>query len=144
MSHGQESRRRRFGPLPTRLRFWYSWSTLNFRKLEVWDKAHDLVLAVYRLADDLPRSERYGIASQMQRSATSIPANIAEGAGRGSDRDHARLISIAIGSSNELDDQLQLSQDLGMARGTEVEAIHGQVVEVRRMLLALRRRLRGS
>ncbi len=116
----------------------------NFRKLAVWAKAHTLAVSVYRLAASLPSSERFGVVSQMQRSAASIPANIAEGAGRGSDRDYARFISIAIGSSNELDYHLQLAQDLGMVNDTDVEAVRSQVVEVRRMLLALRRRLRGS
>jgi len=116
----------------------------NFRKLNVWHKAHLLALSAYRLAGDLPDSERYGLTSQIRRSAASIPANIAEGAGRRSDRDYARFISIAIGSSNELDYHLQLVRDLGIVGQTRVEPVHLEVVEVRRMLLALRRRLRPS
>ena len=113
----------------------------NFRKLEVWRKAHSLVLSVYRIAADLPTSEKNGLASQMRRSAASIPANLAEGAGRFTDRDYAKFVPIAIGSSNELDYHLQLAGDLGMVRRSRVESVRSQVVEVRRILLALRRRL---
>ena len=116
----------------------------NFRKLDVWHKAHLLALSAYQLAGDLPDSERYGLVSQIRRSAASIPANIAEGAGRRSDRDYARFVSIAMGSSNELDYHLQLVRDLGIVRQTQIEPIRRDVAEVRRMLLALHRRLRPS
>jgi four helix bundle protein len=116
----------------------------NFRKLEVWRKAHLLALSVYQLTDELPNSERYGLISQMQRSAVSIPANIAEGAGRRSDRDYARFISIAVGSSNELDYHIQFARDVGFVRRPRTEPIQLELVEVRRMLLALRRRLQSS
>ena len=89
----------------------------------------------------LPRSERFGLQSQMRRAAVSIAANIAEGAGRRTDRDFARFVSNAIGSANELDYHLELVRDLGYASEQPVLEAQAMVVEIRRMLLALRSRL---
>jgi four helix bundle protein len=74
----------------------------DFRKLEVWQLAHKLTLAIYRLTKAFPSEERFGLTDQMRRAAVSIEANLAEGTGRGGDADFARFVQIAFGSACEL------------------------------------------
>ena len=73
----------------------------DFRELKVWQKAHALTLAVYRLTARFPREQLYGITSQIRRATASIPANLAEGRCRRSDRDFGRFVGIALGSASE-------------------------------------------
>jgi len=75
----------------------------DFRKLKVWEKSHDLTLAVYKATAAFPRKELYGLTSQIRRACASIPANIAEGCGRGGDPELARFLQIAMGSASELE-----------------------------------------
>jgi len=75
----------------------------DFRKLTVWEKSHRLTLAIYRITESFPDTERYGLISQMRRASASIPTNIAEGSGRGSDAELARFLQIAMGSASELE-----------------------------------------
>lgn len=84
----------------------------DFRKLKVWEKSHQLTLAIYENTSSFPQSELYGLTSQIRRSAYSIPTNIAEGSGRGSDAELARFLTIAMGSASELEYQLQLACEL--------------------------------
>lgn len=81
----------------------------DFRRLEVWQQAIDLAIQIYRVTADLPPAELYGLTAQMRRSSVSVSSNIAEGAARGSDREMARFLKIAIGSLSELDSQVELS-----------------------------------
>lgn len=83
------------------------------QQLRVWQEAMDLVVSVYSLTSSLPPDERYGLASQMQRAAVSVPSNIAEGAARGSKPDFLRFLHIARGSLSELETQCQIAQRLG-------------------------------
>jgi four helix bundle protein len=85
----------------------------SFEDLEVWQLAHSLVLEVYRISDGLPRSQRFGLTSQMQRAAVSVPANIAEGFKRHSGAEKARFYNIAQGSLEELRYYFILCRDLG-------------------------------
>ncbi len=68
----------------------------DYRKLEVWSKAHRVCLDVYRATRTFPEDERFGLTSQLRRASVSVPANIAEGAGRGSDNDFARVLCVAV------------------------------------------------
>ena len=88
-----------------------------------------------------PKVERYGLQTQMRRAAVSIPANVAEGSGRSTDRDFARFISNAIGSANELEYQLLMARDLAYIGEPTSRSVRDAVVEVRRMLLSLRNHL---
>ena len=74
----------------------------NFRKLDIWVKSMDLVTDIYRVTNAFPNQERFGLTSQMQRSAVSIPSNIAEGSAKSSNKDFARFLEMSIGSSYEL------------------------------------------
>ena len=84
----------------------------SFGELDAWRKAHELVLAVYRVTGKFPKDERFGIVSQLRRAASSIPANIAEGFGRRSTKDFLRYLEIAGGSLEETRYFLRLSLDL--------------------------------
>ena len=83
----------------------------DFHKLNVWEKAHKLALSIYLLTKKFPKDELYGLTSQMRSSATSIPANIAEGCGRDSQAELTHFFTMAMGSSSELEYQLILAHE---------------------------------
>ena len=114
----------------------------DFRNLLVWQKSHELALEIYRLSRDFPREELYGLASQMRRAAVSIPSNIAEGCGRGSDPDFGRFLVIAMGSSSELEYQLLLAKDLGYVDTTMHESLERKIMEIKKMLGSLIQRVK--
>ena len=91
----------------------------TFRDLDAWKAAHELVLAVYRLTRKFPKDELFGVTSQVRRSATSIPANIAEGFGRQGPKEFLRFIRMANGSLQETKYLLLLSKDLGYLSAEE-------------------------
>ena len=82
----------------------------DFRQLKVWRKAHSLALAIYKGTVRFPRTELYGLTSQIRRACVSIPANIAEGCGRGGDPELGRFLQIAMGSASELEYHLLLAR----------------------------------
>src|SRR6185369_5327866 len=84
----------------------------DFKKLNVSRKAHELTLELYRATETFPRTEIFGLTSQIKRAASSINANLAEGCARGSDRELLRFINIALGSASELEYHLMLARDL--------------------------------
>jgi four helix bundle protein len=115
----------------------------NFRELKVWQKAHELTLAVYRATSEFPREEIYGLTSQLRRSSSSIAANLAEGCGRRGDAELARFCGIGSGSAHEVDYHLLLAKDLSFVKADEHERLAAQTDEVKRMLAALILRLRA-
>jgi len=116
----------------------------NFRDLKVWNKAHAVALAVYEATEHFPSAERYGLTSQMRRSATSIPTNIAEGCVRSSDADFSRFLHIAIGSASELEYLILLARDLRMLQTATHNELSATIEEVKRMLAALIARLKAD
>jgi four helix bundle protein len=116
----------------------------DFRQLQVWEKGHRLALEIYRVTKKFPREELYGLISQMRRSATSIPTNIAEGCGRRTDPDFARFLQFAMGSASELEYQLLLARDLGFLTAERYQPLSQDVEEVKRMLTGLLKRLRAG
>ena len=115
----------------------------NFRDLKVWKKGHELVLEVYKATAMLPKEELYGLTSQMRRASTSIPANIAEGCGRGGDGELGRFLQIAMGSASELEYHVLLAKDLQLLNDRLYKRISDQVVEVKRMLATFISKLRS-
>lgn len=105
----------------------------EFKDLVVWQKAHRLTLEAYRATSTFPNEELFGITSQIRRSASSVPANIAEGCGRGG-RDLAPSCVIAAGSTSELEYRLVLAHDLGYLDLPTYDRLSRQVEEVERML----------
>jgi four helix bundle protein len=116
----------------------------DFRNLKVWEKSHALTIDIYRHTRDFPNDERFGLTSQLRRSCSSVPANLAEGCGRGGDKDFARFVTIASGSASETDYHLILARDLGYMAAKTYDGLYAKVSEVRRMLNAFDRTLRGS
>lgn len=113
----------------------------DFRDLLVWQKAHQLVLAVYRLTASFPRDELYGLTTQLRRSAASVAANLAEGCGRTGDAELARFCSIAMGSASELDYHLLLAHDLHLIPDGDYAVLAEQTSEVKRMLTGFLQKL---
>ncbi|WP_428940505.1 four helix bundle protein [Fontivita pretiosa] len=113
----------------------------NYRDLHAWQKAMDLCEQVYRASREFPQHETYGLRLQMRRAALSVPSNIAEGQGRGSDREWGRFLSIAHGSLRELETQVLLAARLGYLDSTSTEALMLLASEVGRLINGLRRTL---
>ena len=109
---------------------------IQFRNLMVWQKAMDLVERVYAESEKFPRSEMYGLTSQIRRAAVSIPSNIAEGKAIGG-QSYPRHLKIALGSEAELQTQVELARRLKMLRDAEAIELMEQASEVGRMLVAL-------
>jgi four helix bundle protein len=113
----------------------------DFRKLFVWQKAHRLTLQVYVETANLPPGRGWALESQLTRAATSVPANIAEGCGRAGDRDFRRFLRHSLGSACELEYHLLLARDLGFLPEPSYTRLGPQIVEIKRMLVGLIRRL---
>ena len=112
----------------------------DFRNLEVWKKAHQLTLDAYRMTETFPRSETFGLSSQIRRAATSIPTNLAEGCGR-TQAEFARFVQIALGSACEVEYQFLLARDLRLIAPDEYERANAKMVNLKRMLQSLLRRV---
>src|SRR5579872_1446850 len=109
----------------------------SFRDLKVWEKSHALALEIYRTTRDFPKEERYELASQLRSCSCSIPANIAEGCGRGSDPEFARFLQIAMGSASELEYHLLFARDLGILKEDVYSRLDANTTEFKRMLASL-------
>jgi len=106
----------------------------SHKDLEVWKKSIDLVEAIYKLTEGFPKSEQFSLSVQMQRSAISVPSNIAEGSGRMSRGDYIRFLYIARGSLLELDTQLEIAKRLGYISNEKSENIYYLSERIRKMV----------
>ena len=109
----------------------------NFKELKVWQKAYQLCLEIYKITKGFPKEERYGLTSQIRRSAVSIPSNIAEGYGRKNRGEYIQSLYIAYGSNCELETQIMLSGDLGYIEERSLRRLLEGVGDIERMLKAL-------
>ena len=109
----------------------------NYKELIVWQKSMDLVEKVYELTLLFPKDEKYGLISQIQRSAVSIPSNISEGAGRNSNKEFRNFLGIANGSINELSTQLELALRIGYIKNNELEEVLILITEIQKMNFTL-------
>jgi len=109
----------------------------NYKELRVWQEAMDLVTEIYRLGKTLPPEERFGLKSQMERSAVSIPVNIAEGWGRGTTKEYIQFLRIARGSLMELETLVLIANNLGIWEKTEVEETLDSIRRIGMMLNSL-------
>lgn len=109
----------------------------DFRSLEVWQAAHQITLALYKITKNFPREELYGLTSQIRRCSASIAANIAEGCGRRGEGEFHRFLQMASGSASELDYHLILSHDLGLLKRGDYQQLTGDLSTLRRRLSAL-------
>ena len=109
-------------------------SVQSYRELIVWQKAIDLVVAIYRITQSFPREEAFGLTSQMRRAAVSIPSNIAEGQGRRSAKEFQRFLDIARGSLQEVETQLLIANRLHYLDDSQQHTLLLQNTEVARLL----------
>jgi len=116
----------------------------DFRKLKVWELAHEFVLLLYRETNSFPIDEQYGVTSQVRRAAVSVPSNIAEGCGRNSDAELRRFCEIAMGSASEVEYQLLLCRDLNFLSNDQHHLLEGRLLDCKRMLNSFIRTLRES
>ena len=108
----------------------------DYQQLEFWQKSHQLTLRIYKSTSTFPKEEMYGIISQMRRSCSSIPTNIAEGSGRNSNAELKRFLIIAAGSSSELHYQLILSKDLNYLSEQLYKELTDDLIQIRKMIYA--------
>ncbi|MBX3004994.1 MAG: four helix bundle protein [Anaerolineales bacterium] len=116
----------------------------DFRKLQVWEKSHLFALHVYKATAQFPAAELYGLTSQLRRAAVSVPSNIAEGVGRGSDADMRRFLQIAFGSASEIEYQLLLAFELKFLNSEQHTLLNQDITEVKKMLSSLIRKLKAD
>jgi four helix bundle protein len=119
-------------------------SIQSYKDLIAWNKALALAIDVHRLSDSFPRSERFGLTTQLRRAAVSIPSNIAEGAARRTTRDLVAFLHIARGSLAELETQLLLAQQLGYADIKRFEQLRPELDEISRLINGLIKGLRQA
>ena len=116
----------------------------DYKKYLVWQKSHELVLEISKASSKFPKEEVYGLVSQIRRSSSSIPTNIAEGCGRNSDKDFCRFLYFAFGSANELEYQIILSIDLKYFEVELGQKLLSQIEEIKKMLTGLISKLNAA
>ena len=113
----------------------------NFKELIVWQKSRYLVKDIYKLTQKFPADERFGLTQQIRRAAVSIPSNIAEGSGRGTNNDFSHFIDIANGSAFELETQMYLALDLEYISQSEFEEIAIKLIDVEKLIYNFKKSL---
>lgn len=113
----------------------------NFRQLKIWQESMELVKEILICTNGFPKERKFGITSQINRAAVSIPSNIAEGSARTTNKDFSRFLSIALGSAFELETQLILSESLDLISKEKSEIIINELVELQRMITGFKKSL---
>src|SRR6056297_205982 len=114
----------------------------NFKNLKVWQKEIDLVVETYLKIEKFPKEELFGSTSQIKRSAVSVPSNIAEGSGRGTEKDFNRFLDVALGSSFELETQLIIANRLKFMNDNDFSSPAEQLDEEQKMIIGLQKKLK--
>ena len=114
----------------------------NLKELKVWQNARKLTKEIYIVTSKFPQEERFGLISQMRSCAVSITSNIAEGSGRGTDKDFSHFLGMSLGSSCELETQVIISCDLEFVTLEQHDELIEKVLEIQRMLVGLKNRLK--
>ena len=113
----------------------------NFKELKVWKSGIELTKVIFQITRSFPSEERYGLTSQIIRSAISIPSNIAEGCGRISNKDFKHFLTIALGSSFELETQIIIAKEFKYITEEELNNISAQIIEIQKMIYGLQKSL---
>jgi len=116
----------------------------NFKELNCWKEAKDFSVIVYKITSKIPSSEIYGITSQIKRAAVSIPSNIAEGAGRNTNKDFSRFIAIALGSAFELETQFIIASELNFIETKDIEELNLRLNKIQKMLVNFQKHLNNE
>ena len=115
----------------------------QYKKYTFWRDAIEFTIEVYNLTKEFPKHEVFGLASQMQRAASSIPSNIAEGAGRNTDADFAHFLDTAMGSAFEVDTQLLLSYRLNYITEEQFNKASAEIDSIQKRMYQFMQKLRG-
>lgn len=113
----------------------------NFQTLSIWNKSHSLALRIYTITRSFPKEELFGLVSQMRRSCSSIPTNIAEGCGRYSNIEFKRYLTIAAGSASELQYQILLSKDLHYIPQSTYQELDNEIIQIRKMIYSFSKKI---
>jgi four helix bundle protein len=116
----------------------------DFRELTVWQDSHKLTLAIYEVTKLFPKEELFILTNQMRRSSSSIPTNIAEGCGRGTNKEFAQFLQIAMGSAYEIDYQLILAKDLNYIQNEKYLTLSEETNKIQRKLASLLKKIRSE
>jgi len=114
------------------------------KKLDVWQESVALATMVYQVTDKFPKSESFGLTSQMRRAVVSVPSNIAEGAARTSPKEFAQFLNIAGGSLSELDTQIEIARNLAYITTESKQALDDRISSISRKLAGLIRKVKGA
>lgn len=109
----------------------------NYKELKVWQKSVELSLEIYKLTKDFPGSEQFGLSSQIRRASVSVAANVAEGAGRNSQKEFVHFLGVAIGSAYELETHLIIADKLGFLQSNNNKGVFIQINEIEKMIRSL-------
>ncbi|MBI2731068.1 MAG: four helix bundle protein [Sphingobacteriales bacterium] len=115
---------------------------LNFKNLKIWQKGFKIAVTTYKLTSMFPKEEKYSISSQMNRSAVSVPSNIAEGSSRSSNKDYNRFLETALGSSFELETQLTIAQAVNFGSKELRYELFKEIDQEQKMLLAFMNKIK--
>lgn len=113
----------------------------SFKELEIWRKGIDLVKEIYKVTENFPNNELYGLISQMRRSAVSIPSNVAEGFKRRHPKEFKRFLSIALGSSAELETQVIIAKELHYIKDKSEDILFELIDHISRMIVNLLKKI---
>ena len=115
----------------------------KYRNLVIWQRSVELATSVYKITSMFPSEEKYVLISQMRRCAVSIPSNIAEGAGRSSDKDYSRFLEMAYGSAYELETQIYIAMKLEFLQTNDFELLSKEIEEIQKMIFVFTKKLKN-
>lgn len=107
----------------------------NFRELRIWKRAMDFVKRIYDVTAEFPTDERFGLVSQLRRSAISVPSNISDGAGRGTNKQFKRFLEISMGSANEIQTQIELAYRINYLKKEIADSLLDEAFQIYNMIL---------
>ncbi|MBB3186946.1 four helix bundle protein [Microbacter margulisiae] len=116
----------------------------NFKKLVIWTKSVEFVTEIYKTTSTFPENERFGLVSQLQRAAVSVPTNIAEGSAKSSTKDFARFLEISLGSTFELETELFVSLNLSYVNLEQYNQLINKLTELQKMILGFKEKLQSE
>ncbi|WP_457636416.1 four helix bundle protein [Persephonella sp.] len=117
---------------------------MDHKDLEVWKESIELVKLIYTITEEFPKSELYGLTSQLRRSAISVPSNIAEGCARNSDKELIQFLYISLASLAELETQIVIAKELSYLNNLDNIDIENKITSVKKMLLGLIKYLKNK
>jgi four helix bundle protein len=116
----------------------------NYRELKIWQRSMDFVVKIYDVSADFPKEERYGLTSQLRRCVVSVPSNISEGAGRGTNNQFKRFLEYSMGSINEVQTQIELAHRINYLSLEVYESLIDEALQIYKMILGFYNSLKND